>query len=60
MFRRKLMALISTLRQLSGDDNYERYLIHHAEAHPDTPPLERGEHFRQEQDRKWTGIRRCC
>lgn len=60
MFRRKLVALVKAIRELSGDDAYERYLAHHAEAHPEIPPLDRGEYFRQEQDRKWTGIRRCC
>lgn len=60
MFRRKLVVLINAIRQLSGDDAYERYLARHAETHPEIPPLDRGEYFRQEQDRKWTGIRRCC
>lgn len=48
------------LRRLSGDDAYERYLAHHAAAHPGEAPLSRREFFQQEQERKWGGIRRCC
>jgi uncharacterized short protein YbdD (DUF466 family) len=48
------------IRCLSGDDAYERYLRHHGEAHPHEPSLDRKAFFRQEQDRKWNGIRRCC
>lgn len=52
------------IRQLSGDDLYERYLAHHAEHHADGaechPPLSRAEFFRQWQDQKWQGIKRCC
>ncbi|MFA5243156.1 MAG: YbdD/YjiX family protein [Sulfuricella sp.] len=49
-----------TLRRLSGDDAYERYLAHHAQAHPDEPALNRKEFFQREQERKWSGVRRCC
>ncbi len=48
------------VRRVSGDDAYERYLQHHAEAHPEHSPLSRKEFFRREQDRKWGGVRRCC
>lgn len=48
------------LREISGDDAYERYVQHHALAHPDTPPLDRATFFRTEQKRKWEGVRRCC
>lgn len=52
--------LIRILRQLSGDDAYERYLTHHAQAHNDKLPVNRHEFFKQEQERKWNGVRRCC
>ncbi|MCL5668755.1 MAG: YbdD/YjiX family protein [Gammaproteobacteria bacterium] len=52
--------IIRTLRQLSGGDAYERYLSHHAQAHHDEIPLNRREFFKQEQERKWNGVRRCC
>ncbi|MBK9161733.1 MAG: YbdD/YjiX family protein [Nitrosomonadales bacterium] len=48
------------LRRLSGDDGYERYLAHHAAAHPDTPAMTRNAWFAREQERKWNGIKRCC
>jgi uncharacterized short protein YbdD (DUF466 family) len=51
----------ATVRELSGDDAYERYLAHWRESHAgDGPPLERAAFFRAEQERKWEGVRRCC
>ena len=50
----------SALRQLSGDDGYERYLAHRAAAHPGTAPLSRGAWFMNQQRQKWSGINRCC
>lgn len=52
------------IRELSGDDVYERYLAQHAEHHADGAechsPLSRAEFFKQWQDQKWQGIKRCC
>jgi uncharacterized short protein YbdD (DUF466 family) len=48
------------IRRLSGDDAYERYLQHHTQHHPETPPLGREDFFRQWQDTKWKGVKRCC
>ncbi len=48
------------LRQLSGDDAYERYLRHHAVAHSEEIPLDRKIFFQREQERKWNGVKRCC
>ena len=55
------------VRQLSGDDAYERYLKHYAEFHAANaqqedlePPLSREAFFKQWQDSKWKGIKRCC
>jgi uncharacterized short protein YbdD (DUF466 family) len=48
------------LRQLSGDDGYERYLAHHAAAHPGTNPLSRSAWFANRQRQKWSGVNRCC
>jgi uncharacterized short protein YbdD (DUF466 family) len=48
------------LRQVSGDDAYERYLRHMAERHPGETPMSRAEHFRFCQEQKWSRISRCC
>lgn len=48
------------IRRLSGDDGYERYLEHHAAAHPGMPALSRREWFAYQQRRKWSGVKRCC
>ena len=48
------------VRQLSGDDAYERYLAHHANCHTDAALLSRGEYFRRREQAKWEGVRRCC
>ena len=48
------------VRRLSGDDAYERYLRQHAEHGHEEPPLSRKEFFKQWQDGKWKGIKRCC
>jgi uncharacterized short protein YbdD (DUF466 family) len=48
------------LREVSGDDAYERYLAHHRERHPGVPPLTREQYFRRRQDEKWSKISRCC
>ena len=49
-----------TVRRLSGDDGYERYLEHHAAAHPGIPTLSRSAWFAEQQKQKWSGINRCC
>ena len=48
------------LRTVSGDDAYERYLTHHASAHPDQPLLSRKAFFQERQRQKWSGVTRCC
>ncbi|HZP86459.1 MAG TPA: YbdD/YjiX family protein [Burkholderiales bacterium] len=48
------------LRQVSGDDAYERYVAHLARFHPDVTPMSRGEHFRRRQEEKWNRLSRCC
>jgi uncharacterized short protein YbdD (DUF466 family) len=55
----RLWALV---REATGDDAYERYLAHWRARHsPDGgAPLDRAAFCREEQRRKWDGIRRCC
>ncbi len=60
--RSVLRRIWSLLREVTGDDAYERYLAHwRAEHSPDAAaPLDRSSFYREEQRRKWDGIRRCC
>lgn len=50
------------VRQLSGDDAYEQYLKHYALHHQgdEEPPLTREVFYKEWQDRKWKGVKRCC
>lgn len=50
------------LRELTGDDAYERYLAHWRSQHAaeGSVPLDRAAFVREEQRRKWEGVRRCC
>lgn len=60
----RLMSMLRlawrSIRQLSGDDAYERYLAHHAVRHAGSVPLSRREFFQRQQQQKWSGIKRCC
>ena len=49
-------------RELTGDDAYERYLTHWRDRHAgeESEPLSRAAFFREEQRRKWDGVRRSC
>ncbi|MCX7097826.1 MAG: YbdD/YjiX family protein [Methylococcales bacterium] len=59
-----LKAIWQLIRRLSGDDAYGQYLKNHAQLHHADveyhPPLSKAEFFKQWQDRKWNGIKRCC
>ena len=52
----------AALREVSGDDAYERYLAHlrACPARQNHAPLTRAAFFAAEQRRKWDGVRRCC
>lgn len=53
-------AIWRFIRALSRDDAYTAYLRHHEKMHPDTPPLSPREFYLREQERKWSGVSRCC
>lgn len=57
--RTALVAAVTCLRAISGDDAYERYLTHHARAHRG-PPLTRRAFYEEREQRKWSGVSRCC
>jgi len=60
----KPLSLLSyvwrVIRELSGDDAYERYIAQHATNYPDATPLTRKDFFLYQQQQKWSGIQRCC
>jgi uncharacterized short protein YbdD (DUF466 family) len=58
--RDDLRKLWDFMREVTGDDAYERYLERHRRTHPDVTPLTEKEFFASEQERKWDGINRCC
>jgi len=48
------------LRELADDDAYERYCAHHRHQHADQPMMNRRAYYLMNQQKKWTGINRCC
>lgn len=48
------------LREATGDDAYERYLVHHRAHHPGQPALSESDYYRQQQEKKWSRVSRCC
>ena len=48
------------LRQVTGDDAYERYVTHQKQAHAGEAPLTRQQFFKMRQDEKWSKVSRCC
>ena len=57
-----LQRIWALLREVTGDDAYERYLAHWRARHATgrATPLDRAAFCREEQRRKWDGVRRCC
>jgi uncharacterized short protein YbdD (DUF466 family) len=49
-----------TFRTLVGDDAYEKYCEHHRCHHASEPVLDRRAFYIKSQQKKWTGINRCC
>ena len=60
MISAELKQIWRYLRQVSGDDAYERYLVHHRQAHPGEAPMTQEQYFRKRQDEKWSKVSRCC
>jgi uncharacterized short protein YbdD (DUF466 family) len=61
--RSALGRIWALIREVTGDDSYERYLAHWRARHAPgerAAPLDRAAFYREEQRRKWDGVRRCC
>ncbi len=48
------------VRALTGEDAYERYLMHLQAVHPGREPMSVSAFYRQREEQKWDGIKRCC
>ena len=57
---RLLRSAWDFVRQVSGDDAYERYRAHMLEVHADQPAMTRREHYRMRTEQKWNRVTRCC
>jgi uncharacterized short protein YbdD (DUF466 family) len=55
-----LRALLDTVRALTGDDAYERYLERHLAVHPELPALSPAAFYASEVERRYSGVARCC
>lgn len=57
-----LKKIVAFVREISGDDTYERYLLHWQKHHAEQEgePQTRAAFFKAEQERKWNGVKRCC
>jgi uncharacterized short protein YbdD (DUF466 family) len=60
VLRGRLASLWTFVRELATDDAYERYLTHHRGTHPGQTPLDQRTFYLREQQRKWSGVKRCC
>ncbi len=57
----RIRSVLSVFRQVLGLPDYERYLAHAAERHPDLPVLSRAAFCERELKRKYgEGGARCC
>jgi uncharacterized short protein YbdD (DUF466 family) len=58
--RKHLGVLRRALRSLVGEDAYRRYLRHASAQHPGLPLMSRRDFYRDAEQRKWSGVSRCC
>ena len=56
----RLRSFWCYLRQVTGDDAYERYIEHRKLAHAGEAPLTRRQFFTKRQNEKWSKVSRCC
>ena len=50
----------AAMREILGDNAYERYLEHVQRRHPGATPHSRANFHRLELDRRWSQVNRCC
>jgi uncharacterized short protein YbdD (DUF466 family) len=60
LLRKQIGALRRVLLPLVSEDAYRRYLRHAAAVHPGSPLMSRRDFYREAEQRKWSGVSRCC
>jgi uncharacterized short protein YbdD (DUF466 family) len=58
--RRLWQALGGLWAWWNGDLAYQRYLAHHAQAHPEAVPATRQAFYLAAIERRYNGVNRCC
>lgn len=51
---RSMRSAWEYLKEVSGENAYDRYLENHRATHPEKKPLGRGEFYRRQQDEKYS------
>ena len=59
-FVRRAKQFWGVVREMVGDDAYERYCAHHRSHHAHGELLDRQAFYLKNQQEKWNGIKRCC
>ncbi|MBC7983989.1 MAG: putative selenoprotein [Candidatus Obscuribacterales bacterium] len=54
------LRILRAIRELTTDDAYERYRVHHQARHANEPTLDRHAFYDLQQAEKWNGVKRCC
>lgn len=57
---RLLTTAWSQLRELTGEADYDRYLLRHSTCRPGAPTLSRGEYWRARWEQEEAPGSRCC
>jgi len=57
---RSLYTVWHFIREVSGDDAYERYCEHMQRAHPEKGAMGRHDYYRLRTEDKWQHVSRCC
>lgn len=55
-----LRYLWEYLKEISGENAYDRYLAVHTASHPEKPPMSRNEYYRSRQDEKYSDLGSRC
>jgi len=57
---KRLRLLWQIMRYLADEGVYEQYVAHFQKNHSNEKMLSKKDFFKQWQNKKWSGINRCC